>query len=828
MTPRPVPTRSPVRSDRRTPWRTCLRAAVAAFALSLGVAAHAGDWALFGPVDSRFVALAGTPRYDGLLFGYTLATTAEGVSVQPYVTLDNGQRWRRATPLDAEPSSRRFRSLLAGGTTPVLYVELADRLLRSDDQGSTWVPIASGTAPRLAGVNPLDGHDVYAVIGGVLQHSLDGGSSWTVVGPAGAASASIDWYARVAYVAYANGNVSAINLVGGATVSTVLIPNAALSSDGNLVFAINPGNVYRSIDNGRTWQYMLLELGQFNAAGVAFAPSVSGFAYLWEAAGGGRRLWRTANRGDTWTMVATAPCACQWTSVVVSSLDANVIVASTTGGTFLSTDGGVTFVAPSPLLGAPGGPVLGVLSDGNATGSKWLVSPRGPLPPLSTSDGGSTWVPLPGAPDGDVPRPVFAHPEVSGHVIAQGNARAQGTSVWTSSDSGTTWKSELAFGGADGADVAAVIVGSQPTDLLLLVRVAGALGATTEARASADGGYIWTSRPAPALAVRAAVKTSAGILAGGDDTGGGETLFRSSDGGASWQPLEVPFGADVTALAVSRSAPNRVYLGTKLGGAYAVFASADGGLSWVPASRMLGAGDVVSIAVHPSQPDQVVIAQRGDGVFRSIDAGANWAPLDAGLHGVAVDGVAFDAKQPRYLYAATEAGAFRADLDTGAPAGYARAYEFYYPPFDHYFASSDPVEVDGLDRGIIGGWERTGAYTRIEPTAPLPRRAVCRFYGTGFAPKSSHFYTPYPDECEALKGDPKWIYEGIAFGWRLPDANGRCDVGFRPLYRLYNDFAGGAPNHRYTTSLRGFYAMLGEGWVFEGDARTLVFGCLPN
>ena len=827
MTPRHAQMRIPARLDGARSWRTCLRTAIAVLALSASVAAHAGNWELFGPVDSRFVALAGTPRYDGLLFGYTLATTAEGSAVQAYVTLDNGQRWRRATPIDAEPSSRRFASVLAGGTTPVLYAEVADRLLRSDDLAVTWVPIASGIAPRLAGVNPLDGREVYAVIGGVLQHSLDGGASWTGIGLAGATVATIDWHARIAFVGFANGNVASIRLADGSTVNTVLIPNAALAADGNLAFAINAGNVYRSADDGRTWQWMLLEVGQLNAAGVAFAPSVSGFAYLWESAGGGRRLWRTANRGDSWTMVATAPCACDWTSVVVSALDANVIVASTTGGTFLSTDGGLTFVAPSPLLGAPGGPALGVLADTNVAVSKWLVSPRGRLPPLYTQDGGATWLPLPGAPDGDVPRPVFVHPEFNGLLIAQGNVRASGTSVWRSPDWGVTWKSELALGGPEGARIAAVVVGNLPTDLLVLGRVEGAGGASTEAHASSDTGASWSPRAAPPLAVRAGVRTSAGILAGGDDTGSG-SLVRSVDGGASWQPLSMPVDADVTALAVSRWVTSRVYLGTNRGGAYAVYASGDGGLTWSPASRMLGEGPVVSIAVDPLDPDHVVIAQHGDGVFRSTDAGATWLPLDRGLHGVAIESVVFDAKQPRYLYAATEAGLFRADLDSGAPEGIARAYEFYYPLFDHYFSSSDATEVDGLDRGIIVGWERTGALTRIEPPAPVPRRAVCRFFGTGFAPKSSHFYTPYASECESLKGDSKWVYEGIAFGWRLPDANGRCEVDFRPLYRLYNGFAGGAPNHRYTTSLRQFYAMLDAGWVFEGDARTLVFACVPN
>lgn len=811
---------------RRVAFRWIAAAALAAGATS--PAALAGNWELFGPSDARFVALGGTPKFDGLVFGYTIAPTGGGQALQPYVSLDNGVHWRRASPIDLDRSSRTFATAQGGGTTPILYLEAADRLLRSDDQGVTWLPVVSGGTPRLTAVNPLNGLDVYAVIHGVLQHSLDGGASWTGVGPAGVNVAAVDWYARVAHLAFTNGQLQSINLQNGAVINTVLVPNANVAADGNLAFAMNPGNLYRSTDAGKTWGYALLEVGQFNPAGVAFQQGGTGFAYVWEAPGGGRRLWRTADRGNSWTLVGTPPCACQWTSIVVSSLDANVFVAATTGGTWLSGDGGLTFQPLPRLLGAPGGPALGVLSDAGDKVRKWIVSARGPLPPVYTEDTGDNWLPLPKASDDDVPRPVFIHPEFPGLVIAQGNVYPQGTAVWRSQDSGFTWKSELALGGPLGASIAAVIVGTIPTDLLVLGRIEGAAGATSAAYFSADAGGIWSSRAAPPLAARAGVRTGAGVLAGGDDNGGGSTLFRSTNFGTSWTPLAVPGDAAVTSLAVARSNANRVYAGTDAGGAGAVLASSDGGLTWASASRSLGSGPVTAIAVHPLQPNHVVIAQRGDGVFRTVDGGASWQPLDNGLQGVAVEGVAFDAKDPRYLYAATDAGAFRTDLDSGAPTGYTRAYEFYYAPFDHYFSTSDPVEIDGLDRGIIAGWTRTGAFTRVELPTPLPRRPVCRFFGTGFAPKSSHFYTPYPDECEIVKQDPKWVYENIAFGWRLPDANGVCEVGYRPLYRLYNNFVGGAPNHRYTTSLRDFYAMLGEGWVFEGDGRTLVFACLPN
>jgi len=39
---------------------------------------------------------------------------------------------------------------------------------------------------------------------------------------------------------------------------------------------------------------------------------------------------------------------------------------------------------------------------------------------------------------------------------------------------------------------------------------------------------------------------------------------------------------------------------------------------------------------------------------------------------------------------------------------------------------------------------------------------------------------------------------------------------------------GGAPNHRYTTSISILEAMIAAGWVFEGNGITRVFACVPQ
>ena len=97
-----------------------------------------------------------------------------------------------------------------------------------------------------------------------------------------------------------------------------------------------------------------------------------------------------------------------------------------------------------------------------------------------------------------------------------------------------------------------------------------------------------------------------------------------------------------------------------------------------------------------------------------------------------------------------------------------------------------------------------------------------------FAPKSSHFYTPIAGECDTVKGNPDWQFEGKVFAMKLPDGAANCPAGTVALYRLHNDGHGGAPNHRYTTSLTIRSQMLGQGSISEGSGTLGVIGCVPS
>jgi len=159
------------------------------------------------------------------------------------------------------------------------------------------------------------------------------------------------------------------------------------------------------------------------------------------------------------------------------------------------------------------------------------------------------------------------------------------------------------------------------------------------------------------------------------------------------------------------------------------------------------------------------------------------------------------------------------------------AVEYHHSAFDHYFVTSLPNEIAALDTGTFSGWSRTGR-SFLTYLLDTPGTAnVCRFWSAQtFAPKSSHFYTPYADECAKVKQDPVWQFEGHAFALRLPEVGlgyVTCPSDTRPLYRAYNRGMSGAPNHRYTTDPAVLGEMVAQGWQVEGDLWTRIFACVP-
>ncbi len=174
--------------------------------------------------------------------------------------------------------------------------------------------------------------------------------------------------------------------------------------------------------------------------------------------------------------------------------------------------------------------------------------------------------------------------------------------------------------------------------------------------------------------------------------------------------------------------------------------------------------------------------------------------------------------------------AFRLDPVAGTPPPPAPVtmVEYHHEGFDHYFMTSLPAEIEALDRGDVPGWARTGESFQVYPAPTAGAEPLCRLFNAGIEP-SSHFYAADPNECLVAQFHPGWTWqlEGIV-AWIPVPHDDACAAGTVPVFRLYNNGMGGAPNHRYTTRMAVRSAMIAQGWTPEGYGAQGVIMCAPG
>jgi photosystem II stability/assembly factor-like uncharacterized protein len=133
----------------------------------------------------------------------------------------------------------------------------------------------------------------------------------------------------------------------------------------------------------------------------------------------------------------------------------------------------------------------------------------------------------------------------------------------------------------------------------------------------------------------------------------GQGLFRSSDGGDSFELVSQDVGPDVFGLAVMPS-------GTILAGdtKKGLLSSRDGGKSW----RRVLEEPILGLAVNPGDPQTVLAAGR-PGVYRSVDGGRTWS-LALAINGGGGP-VAWSPSEPDVAYAVGFDRSFRKSSDRG-------------------------------------------------------------------------------------------------------------------------------------------------------------------
>jgi photosystem II stability/assembly factor-like uncharacterized protein len=139
-----------------------------------------------------------------------------------------------------------------------------------------------------------------------------------------------------------------------------------------------------------------------------------------------------------------------------------------------------------------------------------------------------------------------------------------------------------------------------------------------------------------------------------------DAVYKSRDGGGTWERFPSFSARRVTTLAIDPLLPATVYAGTM---GDAVYKSPDGGQRWLP--HNVGLKEHVSFVnqfvFHPALNEKIYIATTV-GAFYSKDAGREWEERMNGMKEVhIVTSIAIDPKDPTILYGGTTGGIYRSD-----------------------------------------------------------------------------------------------------------------------------------------------------------------------
>jgi len=295
-------------------------------------------------------------------------------------------------------------------------------------------------------------------------------------------------------------------------------------------------------------------------------------------------------------------------AVHVHPTDPNVVFAGTSDGVYRSTDAGKSFTRTD--FPKDGRQIWSFLVD--ASNPKRVYAGGSPISIYRSEDCGETWktMPDPGMPDRAVMpfacrvMRMAQHPTKPGTIY--GALEVNG--VMRSDDGGESW-----------TDVSG--------DLIRLAQqphLKSKIVSNTYNEGMLDSHAIAIS-PSDPDAVVLAVRMG---------------LFRTEDGGKSWQDMELgrfspsTYGRDIKVSPTDGKtmyAALSVAAASKEGG---LFRTQDGGQSWKRFDKVKVHGTIMSVALHQNDPDQVFLGARYDGeIYGTRDGGATWdsLPLPTGV-----------------------------------------------------------------------------------------------------------------------------------------------------------------------------------------------------
>jgi photosystem II stability/assembly factor-like uncharacterized protein len=207
-----------------------------------------------------------------------------------------------------------------------------------------------------------------------------------------------------------------------------------------------------------------------------------------------------------------------------------------------------------------------------------------------------------------------------------------------------------------------------------------------------------------------------------------DAVYKSRDGGQSWERFPGFSARRVTTLAIDPQLPANIYAGTM---GDAVYKSPDGGQHWLP--HNVGLKEHVSFVsqfvFHPALSEKIYAATTV-GAFLTKDGGREWEERMTGMKEVhIVVSIAIDPKDPSVLYAGTTGGIYRSD---DSASSWKKINNGLIPEQELMAAMAlgvnvivvDPVHPDivyaGSTKGLFHTRNRGESWERIGQAIPKP------------------------------------------------------------------------------------------------------------